>query len=308
MKISKSFPLFVGIILTLIFTFILNSQGKFVPKVDAKDTAENDIFLPIVTKPYSPPELSDMMYIPAGEFQMGCDATNPNNEECRSDEIPLHTVYLDSYYIGKYETTNEEFVKFLNWKGNNNCSGHECVDIYGYRIHLIDGKFVLDSGFEKYPVYEVTWYAADEYCEASGGRLPTEAEWEKAARGSSDTRMFPWGNQMPNCTYANFKECFYDPTIVGSFPAGASPYGVLDMSGNVSEWVNDIYNNRYYYDSPYMNPTGPEPEMGYESFRVYRGGRVGYDWQGIQVANRMNGLPDNNYSETGFRCVSSAGN
>jgi sulfatase modifying factor 1 len=307
MKISKSVPLFVSIVWIFVFMLILVSQEKLTQKVDAKDTGENDVFLPIIMKPYDPPELSNMVYIAAGEFQMGCEEANPN-EACRSDELPIHTVYLDAYYIGKFETTTNEFVQFLNWKGNNDCSGHECVDIYAYRIHLQDGKFVVDNGFEDHPVYEVSWYAADEYCKASGGRLPTEAEWEKAARGSSDTRMFPWGNQMPNCTLANFHECLYSPTTVGSYPAGASSYGVMDMSGNVSEWVNDIYDNRYYYDSPYSNPAGPTPGTWPVEYRVYRGGRVGYDWQGIRVAYRMNGLPDNNYSETGFRCVSLAGN
>lgn len=306
MKISKSVQLFVGIILMLVFVLI--SQVRITQKVEAKGAGENDIFLPIIMKPYDPPKLTNMVHIPAGEFQMGCDAVNPNNEECRSDEIPLHAVYLDAYNIGKYETTNEEFVQFLNWKGNNNCNGHDCVDIYGSRIHFRNNVFVVDDGFGDYPAYKLSWYAADEYCKASGGRLPTEAEWEKAARSSNDTRMFPWGNQMPNCTYANFNQCLYGPTTVGSYPAGASPYGVMDLSGNVSEWVNDIYDNRYYYSSPYSNPTGPLPGVNPVEYRVFRGGNYVYDWMGVRIPFRSNTLPDYNLSEIGFRCVSSSGN
>ncbi|MDY6877878.1 MAG: formylglycine-generating enzyme family protein [Chloroflexota bacterium] len=249
----------------------------------------------------------EMVLIPAGEFQMGCDDSIPN-ENCYSEEQPLHTVYLDAYAIDKYEVTNAQYIKFLNAMGNQEEGGHTWLDADAPTVHIHEsvGVWQADAGYEDHPVVEVTWYGAAAYCEWVGGRLPTEAEWEYAARGSSDTRIYPWGNEEPDCSRLNYHDdtarCVGDTTPVGSYPSGASPYGVLDMAGNVWEWVNDWYQSDYYAVSPYSNPPGPDSG----TFKILRGGGWLYDWNLVRVAYR--GCPSPGYPHfsnlyLGFRCV-----
>jgi formylglycine-generating enzyme required for sulfatase activity len=248
------------------------------------------VFLPILLRNYSSqiPTPGERIYIPEGTFQMGCDPLHNDGYTCPDRELPLHTVYLDTYNIDATEVTNHLYSQCM-------AAGVCSVPPSPYD----------DLNYANYPVW-VDWYQAVDYCTWAGGRLPTEAEWEKAARGSSDTRPFPWGDQSPDCTLVNFSidfnagiTCHGFYNVVGSYPLGASPYGVLDMAGNVWEWVNDWYSETYYSISPSENPTGPSSGMD----KVIRGG----DWYSepiyIRVTYRHAIKPVPEPYMFGFRCV-----
>lgn len=238
-------------------------------------------------------KIPGMVYIPAGKFIMGSNDYD--------DEKPSHKVYLSAYYIDKYEVTNKQFAQFLNEKGNQTEGGVTWLDIEDEdcRISKTSGGFSPKSGYSEHPVVEVSWYGARAYCKWKGMRLPTEAEWEKAARGG-DGRKYPWGDSSPTCSLANYGGCGGGTKRVGSHLGGASPYGVHDMAGNVWEWVADWYDGNYYKSSPRSNPQGP----GSGTYKVLRGGSWNDTPDFIRASSRFIGLnPNGTDSSSGFRCA-----
>jgi formylglycine-generating enzyme required for sulfatase activity len=218
-----------------------------------------------------------MVYVPAGEFLMGSTDDDP---DAIGDEKPRHTVHLDAFWIDETEVTNAQYRQCVEAGG---CDEPDCWDNNDYNA-------------PDQPVVCVTWDDARAYAAWVGGRLPTEAEWEKAARGT-DGRIYPWGDSAPDCEKANHAGCTGRPGAVGSYPAGASPYGGLDVAGNVWEWVADWYDAGYYDRSPLRNPPGPDSGI----FRVLRGGSYNINGWAVRCAVRLWDMPDSAYRNYGFR-------
>lgn len=248
---------------------------------------------------------SDMIQIPSGEFQMGCDSSNPSESCFNSDEQPLHTVFLDKYDIDKYEVTNGMYKACVT---DGTCDPPNPTSSSTQIIYYDNPDFA------DYPVINVSWFDAETYCQWAGLRLPTEAEWEKASRGSADTHMYPWGNADPDCSYLNYDfvdinpstQCVGDTTQVGIYTLSKSPYGLYDMAGNVWEWVADWYASDYYatypVDSWPDNPTGPD--LGDK--KVLRGGSWLDGWMQVRSAYRYSYFsPEDRSNVVGFRCAGS---
>ncbi len=222
-----------------------------------------------------------MVLVPAGEFTMGSPTGDP-------DERPPHQIFLDSYLIDKYEVSVEQYAVFLQESGNHPPS---------------DWKAMNQLSHKKRPVSNVDWADATAYCKWAGKRLPTEAEWEKAARGT-DGRLYPWGNEPPTSRHANYGQAGSSNhgalAPVGSFEAGKSPYGLYDMAGNVWEWVSDWYDHDYYGVSPLRNPEGP-PTGGYKGIR---GGSWNSSPRALRSADRYWDPPSfRSQYLPGFRCA-----
>ena len=227
-----------------------------------------------------------MLTIPAGEFLMGSVQGT-----ARTDEWPQRSVYLDAFAIDQVEVTNERYLAFVTTTGHRNPPNP-----YG------DGALVSVTGIEHLPVVQITWYDAKTYCSWAKKRLPTEAEWEKAARGT-DGRLFPWGNEPATSRRANFdREWQGEKTLhaVGSLPGGDSPYGVKDMAGNAREWVQDWYDPEYYGHAQDRNPQGPDKKG---VVRSIRGGSWHSPVSDITTTARGRGGFALQTHGTGFRCA-----
>lgn len=229
----------------------------------------------------------EMVWIPEGEFEMG-GAPDEGGVTRRFDEQPKHKVYLDGYFIDRLEVTNNQYRQFMQATG---------------------GAAPIASGFKAWepwfeatlPVPGISWFDARDYCGWVGLRLPTEAEWEKAARGT-DARGYPWGNDPQGCL--NCRQDEGPPVPVGTRPTDISPYGVLDMGFNVKEWVADWYDPHYYQHSPYRNPKGPDQSV--QPDRVARGGSYGWDafpFGSVTGRSPLSPGPEGRPMNVGLRCA-----
>jgi len=241
-----------------------------------------------------PVDRTNMVFVPAGEFIMGGDAY--------FEEQPIHQVVLDAFWIDQTEVTNGMFESFLNEWGNHEEGGATLLDDEDEdaRIHFVGGLWRSDPMYEDHPVVEVTWYGANAYCAWAGQRLPTEAEWEKAARGT-DGRTYPWGNGSPTPDWLNFDNFIGTTVPADVYLRGMSPYGALNMAGNVWEWVADIHSRTYYSISPVHNPLGPDTGF----FRVLRGGGWNSRDTYVRSMHRNRGAPTISHHFVGFRCAQS---
>jgi len=229
-----------------------------------------------------PSEITDawgveMVLVPEGEFTMG---SNDGDDH----EQPVHKIFLDAYYIDKYEVTNTLYKA---------CVDAEVCDrpSIATRVNYYD-----DPQYAQHPVVHVDWNMVNEYCEWRGARLPTEAEWEKAARGT-DGRTYPWGEEIDGA-FANYDNNVGDSTPVGGYENGVSPYGAYDMAGSAFEWVADWHDASYYASSPGANPTGPDSG----DFRVVRGGAWTSKFSSVRSAYRLRYDPTDTNFTIGFRC------
>jgi formylglycine-generating enzyme required for sulfatase activity len=223
-----------------------------------------------------------MVLIPGGTFIMGSD-------EGDNDEGPPHQVTVRDFSIDKTEVTNSHFARFLS-------DGNGSYYVSSMKIVKNGKGYRAQPGYENHPVVYVSWYGAKRYCSWAGKRLPTEAEWEKAARGTNG-RTYPWGERIDS-TKANYSNGGTTP--VGSYPAGVSPYGVYDMVGNVWEWVADRYRDTYYSSSPSYDPQGPY----WGPYHVLRGGSWNSTPEALRTTFRhINHRSKDVVGNVGFRCA-----
>ena len=260
-----------------------------------------------------------MVYVPVGEFAMGSSKGEGND-----DEHPQHTVYVSAFWIDQTEVANEQFARFVDAAGYSTDAerdgwgwdriGSDWQQIEGTDWHHPDGPETNIVDRMNHPVVQVSWNDAHAYCQWAGKRLPTEAEWEKAARGT-DGRAYPWGDAFDgsklnfcdaNCEFdhkdSSADDGYRRTAPVGSYPAGASPYGAQDMTGNVWEWCQDWYGSGYYASSPQRDPQGPDSGSG----RVLRSGSWDNGEWDVRAADRHANDPNDRHSSVGFRCVSLA--
>ena len=233
---------------------------------------------------------SKMILIPAGDFYMGSQ-----EGEGRSDEHPRHKVYLDSFYIDRFEVTGQDFEDYLliNSKEHPTITGW-----WGRQVR---------PDMKSRPVFGLSWKRCKKYCESKSKRLATEAEWERAAAGL-EGRIFAWGNDLPDKQRANFNRCCFimkglSTNTVGSYPFGATPNGIYDLAGNIAEWVYDWYDKNYYKQSEYKNPRGPIKGTNH----VIRGGAWNSLSGYLRSSARYGYDEAKDFYGVGCRCVKSAG-
>lgn len=226
-----------------------------------------------------------LRYVPAGNFTMGSESVFP-------EEQPVHSVYLDAFWMDRTDITNKMYALCVNAGA---CSAPGGTSSFAH------SSYYGNSEFDNYPVIHVDWTMANTYCKWAGRQLPTEAQWEKAARGT-DGNVYPWGNNVPSNDLLNYNGVVGDTTEVGKYPKGASPYGVLDMAGNVWQWVADWYSDTYYASSPAYNPLGPDSGQD----RMLRGGAWYNSGYNIRSAHRYWFHPSYTYYGVGFRCSRTA--
>jgi len=294
-----------SILFLLVSTLLFFAGCEELTKLDEQETTNHG----------NGAEPSKMIFIPAGEFTMGSDfSPKPDfqdgiTDEGFSDEHPEHTVYLSDYLMDVTEVTNAQYRECVL---DGACTEPRTSE------SLTREDYYTNPAFDNYPVLSVTWYQAQTYCQWAGKRLPTEAEWEKTARGAADERNYPWGDDEPTCGLSNYGEvieidgstqvgCIGDTQPVASYPFGMSPYGVFDMAGNVSEWVSDWYNADYYnsdiFPDNLINPQGP-PDG---SLKVVRSGSFIDRSFFIRAAMRSKQNPYLGMPHIGFRCAKNAG-
>ena len=236
-----------------------------------------------------------MALVPTGPFEMG-------SEDGGNNQKPVHSVTLDNFYLDQYEVTNARYAE---------CDDAGVCDPPSNNKSYTRESYYENPEFAEYPVIYVSWHDAQAYCRWRDARLPTEAEWEKAARGGLEGELYPWGNEFDgnrtnfcdsNCEFewanTDFDDGYAETAPVGSYPAGMSPYRVYDLAGNVWEWTADWYD---LY--PGGDPTASD-NFG-ETFRVLRGGSWTDDSHNLRVANRYNLDPGSAYYDIGFRCARS---
>jgi eukaryotic-like serine/threonine-protein kinase len=243
----------------------------------------------------SPLDEMPQVYVPEGNFLMGSIPGDPGSQE---DEFPQHLVYLDAFWIDQFEVTNRMYGECVS---SGIC---ESPSEMGSLTHIM---YFGNLSFAEHPVVNVSWSQARTYCQWVGRRLPAEAEWEKASRGTEGW-MYPWGNQEPACEMLSFGKpslelptCVRDAMRVGKYPGGASPYRALDMAGNVWEWVADWYEPDYYMFAPSNNPSGPASGVT----KVVRGGAFSDEPEAVRSANRHQTHPEADSYLIGFRCAAS---
>lgn len=296
-----AFMLGIGLVVVMSgtdFAYAATSGGQDVADVKPEWTAEGK--KAAVHLATLPPK-DEMVLVPGGPFLMGSRRQADRN--AYPAEMPQRTVYLDAFEIDTYEVTMVQYLRYVLAKGLE---------------PLVDWKWggVFQETMAYHPVMHVSWYDADAYCKWAGKRLPTEAEWEKAARGE-DGRIYPWGNQMAGLSRANFgrtglsgpvrdrpeRLLLYPPIIsVDKYDNAVSPYGVFNMAGNVAEWVADWYDSAYYQHGTDRNPKGPDQGTS----KAFRGGGWVDSTLSVRAGQRNGTDPTSKMNWLGFRCARDA--